>query len=97
MSNDLDSLEIDEDDIPAEAFTGPAPTPKPADAAPARSGNAPTGPACPECGPDVHTWENKTKNGKDYYRCSRCKGAWWPDREKPKKLGPKWPPFDPQK
>ena len=99
MSTDnLNFLDIDEDDIPATAFTGPAPEPKPEkESAPARSGNTPTGPSCPDCGPDVHSWENKTKTGKDYYRCSRCKGAWWPDREKPKKLGPKWPPFEPSK
>ena len=98
MNNDLNFLDIDEDDIPAAAFTGPTPERKPEkESAPARSGSAPTGPSCPDCGPDVHTWKNKTKNGKDYYRCSRCNGAWWPHREKPEKLGPKWPPFDPDK
>lgn len=96
--SDLNFLEIDDDEIPDSAFTGPAPKEKAAkETAPAHSGNVPTGPVCPDCGPDVRTWENKTRNGKDYYRCSRCKSAWWPDREKPRKLGKKWPPFEPNK
>lgn len=98
MSGDLENF--DDDDIPADAFTGEAPKrdAKPAESKPA--GPHPTGPVCPSCkkdeqGRDVRTWENKTKNGKPYFRCSACRGCWWPMRDEPKKIAvdSKWPPL----
>jgi len=85
-------IDIPDDDlIPEDAFTAPAP--KPVGVAAPRGGNAPTGPECPDCGPRVHCWENKTKTGKPYFRCSHCKTAWWPDDKRPGALGKKWPPL----
>ena len=83
---------------PARAPTPTPPAPRPQPAAPAPGArNMPTGPACPACGPQVHTWANTTKSGKQYYRCSRCKDAWWPGHDDAQVLGNKWPPFDPAK
>ena len=50
-----------------------------------------TGPKCPTC--KKATFKNRTKNGKDYYRCGGCRSAWWPHREDEGKLGTKWPPM----
>ncbi len=47
-----------------------------------------TGPKCPKC--KTGTQQKKTRNGNDYYFCGGCKGAWWPDRGVPGKLGPMW-------
>ncbi len=89
--------DFDDDDIPDSAFTGDAPK---REAKPAKGGNVPDGPRCPECKRDeqgrvVHTWANLTKNGHPYFRCSRCKGCWWPMRDDKKAVDPdsKWPPF----
>lgn len=58
-------------------------TPK---AAPAeQSGSEPD---CPKCKTAVTT--NKTGTGKTYFRCQKCKSAWWPDFENKNKLGKKW-------
>ncbi|MBN6739836.1 DNA topoisomerase I, partial [Acidithiobacillus sp. MC6.1] len=46
------------------------------------------GPLCKKC--KVPTGKFQTKNGYDYYRCSKCKGAWWPDKEDTGKMGAKW-------
>jgi hypothetical protein len=94
MGKSIDDL--DDDDIPQDAFTGDAP--------PAKSGKpCPTGPACPSCKQDddgrpVRTWGNKTKNGHKYFRCSACKGCWWPKRDKPSQIdvASKWPPLPPR-
>ncbi len=87
--------DLDDDDIPASAFTGEAPAPatKPE---PGLGKSRPSGPLCPACGDGVHTWENKTKNQHHYFRCSTCRGCWWPMRDKPSKIDPssKWPPLD---
>ncbi|MDA8093959.1 MAG: DNA topoisomerase 3 [Betaproteobacteria bacterium] len=48
------------------------------------------GPKCPHC--KKATFRSETKNGKAYYRCGGCKGAWWPDRKDDGKLGTKWGP-----
>lgn len=95
-----DNIEMpDDDDIPAEAFTGPAPKTEAKERK--GGGNAPTGPACPVCKRDeqgrvIHTWANQTKNNRPYYRCSHCKGCWWPDRDDMRKIdvASKWPPLD---
>ncbi|OZB72188.1 MULTISPECIES: hypothetical protein [unclassified Thiomonas] len=98
MNND--TPEIDDSEIPDSAFTGPAPT---REAKPEHkpTGNVPDGPACPEkCkdeqGRAVHTWRNTTRNGKAYFRCSHCKGCWWPDRDETSRIDPasKWPPLN---
>ena len=47
-----------------------------------------SGPKCPTC--KKPTFKNETRTGKPYYRCSGCKGAWWPDRKDEGKLGGKW-------
>lgn len=97
MSNDL--TDIDDDEIPDEAFTGEAPKAAP------KAGKAttgPTGPLCPSGCRDqngaAHLWINETRNGKKYFRCSRCKGCWWPMRDNPKKVDAdsKWPPLPPR-
>ncbi|MHB1701723.1 MAG: hypothetical protein ACYCSN_16650 [Acidobacteriaceae bacterium] len=86
----LDALDAAQH-APAPAHEQPAP-------APATARNVPTGPACDTCGPEVHTWANTTKAaGKPYWRCSRCRSAWWPDNDDAQALGTKWPPFDPAK
>ncbi len=94
--NDLP--EIDDDDIPEGAFTGPAPKAGPKER---KGGNHPDGPMCPECKKDqagraVHTWKNATHKGHPYYRCSKCGGCWWPDDTDMRRLDPakKWPPFN---
>jgi len=89
--------EPDDDDIPAEAFTGDAP--------PAKSvKQRPTGPACPTCKQDeegraMWTWVNQTKKGYKYFRCSQCGGCWWPKRDKPQQIdeNSKWPPLSKEK
>jgi hypothetical protein len=98
MNNGIDDM--DDDDIPLDAFTSDTPRREAPERKPA-AGNGPTGPACPdkckdEQGRTVHTWRNTTRNGKPYFRCSRCKGAWWPQRDDKAKLDPttKWPPLD---
>ena len=99
--NDLP--EIDDDDIPDSAFTGSAPKREGAEHK-STTGNVPDGPACPECKKDeqgrtVHTWANTTRNGKPYFRCSKCGGCWWPMRDDPKRIDvkSKWPPMDKEK
>ena len=46
------------------------------------------GPACKTC--KAATGKFSTKNGKPYYRCQKCGGAWWPDKEDEAALGEKW-------
>ncbi|BAP89102.1 DNA topoisomerase [Burkholderiales bacterium GJ-E10] len=57
-----------------------------------KEGGAPTvggdGPKCPK--DKVATVRAKTKTEKDYFRCPKCRTAWWPDRDDPAKLGKKW-------
>lgn len=91
--------ELDDDDIPDSAFTGEAPKREAPERKP--SGNGQTGPACPEkCkdrdGKPQRMWVNTTKNGKTYFRCSRCAGCWWPMRDNKKAVDPdsKWPPLN---
>ncbi len=55
-----------------------------------KSSAAGSGPKCPEC--QCATHEAKTCNERPYWRCRRCSGAWWPDRDNTKRLGPQWPP-----
>ena len=45
------------------------------------------GPDCPKC--KKPTGQSSTKNGKSYFRCAKCGGAWWPD-EPGAALGKKW-------
>ncbi|MDA8379106.1 MAG: type I DNA topoisomerase [Planctomycetia bacterium] len=44
------------------------------------------GPTCKKC--KTATGQFSTKNGKPYFRCSKCKSCWWPDGDE---LGKKWP------
>jgi hypothetical protein len=96
MHNSIDNF--DDDDIPLDAFTGDAPKREAPERKP--SGAGPTGPACPEkCkdeGKPQRLWVNTTKNNKPYFRCSACKGCWWPQRDDKTKVDPasKWPPFN---
>ena len=53
--------------------------------APAAQGD---GPKCPK--DKVSTVRAKTRTDKDYFRCPKCRAAWWPDREDAAKLGTKW-------
>lgn len=89
--------DLDEDDIPESAFTGPAPV----GASPERkSQGGPQGPACPDGCKDEEgrlqkTWQNETRNGKPYFRCGVCKCCWWPQKNSKGKIDPdsKWPPL----
>ena len=46
------------------------------------------GPACKKC--KQPTGKFSTKTGKPYFRCQKCSGAWWPDKEDEDALGEKW-------
>lgn len=46
------------------------------------------GPNCKKC--KKPTGRFSTKNGKPYYRCQKCRSAWWPDAEDAAALGKKW-------
>ena len=46
------------------------------------------GPVCKKC--KQPTGKFSTKNGKPYYRCAKCAGAWWPDKADEAVLGEKW-------
>ncbi len=46
------------------------------------------GPQCKKC--KQPTGKFSTKSGKPYYRCQKCSGAWWPDKEDADALGEKW-------
>jgi len=48
--------------------------------------SSPTSITCPECGSPLY--ENKTKTGKSYYRCNKCKSAFW--RNSNGQVGQKW-------
>jgi len=49
-----------------------------------------SGPTCPAC--QCATGEATTRNDRLYWRCPSCSGAWWPDRDNARALGPQWPP-----
>lgn len=97
MSENTNLEAPDDDDIPPDAFTGEAPK---REAKERKGGAGPDGPACPVCKKDergvVHTWRNVTRNGRGYYRCSKCGGRWWPMRDNMQKIDPAtaWPPLD---
>ncbi len=46
------------------------------------------GPQCKKC--KVATGKFQTKGGHDYYRCPKCRDAWWPGDDAGE-LGKKWP------
>ncbi|MHB8354406.1 MAG: DNA topoisomerase, partial [Burkholderiales bacterium] len=46
------------------------------------------GPQCKKC--KTPTGKFSTKNGKPYYRCAKCGGAWWPEKSDGNALGEKW-------
>lgn len=46
------------------------------------------GPTCKKC--KQPTGKFSTKNGKAYFRCQKCGGAWWPDKADESALGEKW-------
>ncbi len=46
------------------------------------------GPACPDCGIGTHAQTTSTQ--KPYFRCGKCRSAWWPERADTEKLGAKW-------
>ena len=52
----------------------------------------PTGPTCPDRKCKKPCWENQTRAGASYFRCSGCGAAYWPGKE-PGTLGNKWPPM----
>ncbi len=56
----------------------------------AKPRSAGSGPTCPVC--QCATGEATTRNDRPYWRCPRCSGAWWPDRDNLRALGPQWPP-----
>ena len=47
-----------------------------------------SGPACPYC--KGKTEKYLTKTGKTYYRCGKCKKAYWPDFKDKNKIGKEW-------
>ncbi|BBF63819.1 DNA topoisomerase 1 [Acidithiobacillus ferridurans] len=47
-----------------------------------------TGPQCPKC--KQATGQFTTSTSKIYFRCQKCSGAWWPDKENAQALGTKW-------
>ena len=47
-----------------------------------------TGPLCPKC--KQATGQFTTNTSKIYFRCQKCSGAWWPDKENAQALGTKW-------
>ena len=78
---DCEAAFADEGGKPGKRFED-----KPAGEAAAKQ--AATGPKCPECKKPM--FRNETKTGKPYFRCGSCRGAWWPDRQDPKKPGTRW-------
>ena len=46
------------------------------------------GPVCKKC--KQSTGKFSTKTGKPYYRCSKCSGAWWPEKADETALGARW-------
>ncbi|MGE4529905.1 MAG: DNA topoisomerase, partial [Acidithiobacillus sp.] len=47
-----------------------------------------TGPQCPKC--KQTTGQFTTSTSKIYFRCQKCSGVWWPDKDNAQALGTKW-------
>ena len=83
-----ESIFVDENGAPGRKFEPDVAKGSGAAATPGSRAASGTGPKCPKCKTATH--QKKTRNWNDYFFCGGCKGAWWPDRAAPGKLGPKW-------